>query len=206
MPTPCFWVQESGESVICLRRYSRDGECPLPYGYHNAQADIDVVPSAVDEDGVDRTAVGYEEPPFYDNRWPQKCNCGYEFTRADRHQVISERLYVRPDTGETYRERALPAGAMYDARWEHWRGPDGVALTVVLPGGHHWHVDDQASNCTRRGEPHQCWVRHGEPPNVTVDKGGDTCAAGGGSILYGQPGQPGYYHGFLQNGVLTDSL
>lgn len=46
---------------------------------------------------------------------------------------------------------------------------------------------------------HKCWVRHGDPraSNVTVDKNGDTCSAGAGSILAGD------YHGFLQAGVLT---
>lgn len=46
--------------------------------------------------------------------------------------------------------------------------------------------------------PHKCWVRHGTPPRVTVDKDGLTCGAGAGSIAV-----PGY-HGHLQNGYLTD--
>lgn len=90
---------------------------------------------------------------------------------------------------------------MWNAWWmpENWRGPDGIALMVRLPNGHDWHVDGEASNCTRKGEPHACWVRHGDPRTATVhvDKDGDTCAAGAGSILAGD------YHGFLQHGVLT---
>jgi hypothetical protein len=40
-------------------------------------------------------------------------------------------------------------------------------------------------------------VRHGEAPNITVDKNGVTCGAGAGSI------QCGSYHGFLRNGELV---
>jgi hypothetical protein len=46
--------------------------------------------------------------------------------------------------------------------------------------------------------PHKCWVRHGEPPNHTVDKRGNTCGAGAGSILSGS------YHGFLRDGSFTE--
>lgn len=83
------------------------------------------------------------------------------------------------------------------------RGPsylfvEGPQLTVVCPNGSEWTIDSRASNCTLRYDyEHRCWVRHGEPPMVTVDKNGLTCAAGGGSI------QAGDYHGFLQNGILT---
>jgi hypothetical protein len=44
---------------------------------------------------------------------------------------------------------------------------------------------------------HRCWVRHGEPPRITVDKNGPTCQAGAGSILAGD------YHGFLRDGAFT---
>lgn len=79
------------------------------------------------------------------------------------------------------------------------RGEDGIYLMVRLPDGHDWAVDSEASNCTKPGEPHHCWIRHGDPREcrVTVDKNGDTCAAGAGSIA-----SPNW-HGFLQNGVLV---
>lgn len=74
---------------------------------------------------------------------------------------------------------------------------DGPALWVQTPGGA-WCIDSRASNCTMPYDyNHRCWVRHGEPPLVTVDKNGPTCAAGAGSIAVGS------YHGFLQNGCLT---
>lgn len=47
---------------------------------------------------------------------------------------------------------------------------------------------------------HRCWVRHGDvrTGQVHVDKNGNTCGAGGGSII-----SPDGWHGFLHNGHLT---
>ena len=82
-----------------------------------------------------------------------------------------------------------------------WENCDGSHLTCVLPNGHQWSIDQRASNCGRREDKtHRCWVRHGDPEKgepVHVDKNGDTCTAGAGSILAGD------YHGFLHNGRLT---
>lgn len=79
-----------------------------------------------------------------------------------------------------------------------WSNCDGRHLIVVLPNGHHWDIDSRASNCTMREDTtHRCWIRTGEPPNVTAGKSGHTCTAGAGSILSGD------YHGFLTDGVLT---
>ena len=114
------------------------------------------------------------------------------------------RMFRRTDTGEELGGFAakLPPGACYDAHWYHdWRtGPDGRSLVVVLPNGHPWFIDNEASNCTMKGETvHRCWCRHGKPEDGTlhVDKDGNTCKAGGGSI------QSGDYHGFLHNGALV---
>ncbi len=114
-------------------------------------------------------------------------------------------IYRRVDTGEEMgggHAAKLPPGACYDAHWYHnWRkGSDGRSLMVVLPNGHHWFIDSEASNCTMKGEQtHRCWVRHGKPEDGTlhVDKDGNTCKAGGGSI------QSSDYHGFLHNGHLV---
>lgn len=112
-----------------------------------------------------------------------------------------EARYRRPNTGEEWARHELPPGAMFDAFWmpAAWRGTDGISLVVILPTGHGWYVDSEAANCTRPGEPHHCWVRHGDPRTepVTVDKNGDTCAAGAGSIAVEG------YHGFLRDGILT---
>lgn len=94
----------------------------------------------------------------------------------------------------------LPIGAMYFADWYSRKGPDGHHLIVKTPGGL-WHVDNRANNCTRLSDDlHYCWVRHGVPPVITVDKDGDTCGCG---CSIGQG--PGYrhYHGFLRDGILV---
>ena len=121
---------------------------------------------------------------------------------AHMHGTASNRVYDTED-GE------LHPGDMYFADWHFhdengkcvgngWTNCDGKHLHVVLPNGHHWDVDGRASNCTLPNDTtHRCWVRHGEPPNVTVDKAGQTCQAGAGTILSGD------YHGFLRNGELT---
>jgi hypothetical protein len=140
-----------------------------------------------------------------DPRWPTKCDkCDYVFREHDQWQIFYDRIYVRKDTGEKMTLREAPPGAMWDATWmssrdsARWHGPDGKFLIAVCPGGHHWHIDGKASNCTKPSdEVHKCWIRHGEPPNLTVDKNGDTCAAGAGSI------QTPNWHGFLRNGVFT---
>jgi hypothetical protein len=131
-----------------------------------------------------------------------------------------EPLYRRSDTGETLFLYDAPVGAMWDAHWmahgDVRTGPDGITLVVKTPGGD-WLVDSECSNCTRTqwgpkeidgvmrervwlGRTHYCWVRHGDPrkpETLHVDKNGDTCSAGAGSI------QSGDYHGFLHNGELT---
>lgn len=80
-----------------------------------------------------------------------------------------------------------------------WTNCSGEHLHVVLPNGHIWNVDERAANCTmpEDGE-HRCWVRHGDPPHITVNKDGNTCAAGRGSVKSGD------FHGYLIDGKLVD--
>ena len=97
-------------------------------------------------------------------------------------------------------------GAMWRATWYPrnmtWNNETEPHLIVCCPNGpeatRDWDIDSRASNC---GLPedrlHRCWVRRGEPPNLTVDKAGVTCAAGAGSIALPN------WHGFLRNGELT---
>jgi len=102
--------------------------------------------------------------------------------------------------GKQVRLEDLPPGAMWYADWYWRKGPDGHRLFVKTPGGT-WSPDGRASNCTRPDDTeHFCWVRHGTPPNITVDKDGNTCGCGC-SIGQGE----GYrdYHGFLRNGQLV---
>ena len=203
MPWPCFWVDEQPEVQLSLRRFSdADGGCPG--GYHNASVPVGT--------GVaDRDAAGYhksvrtararadvDEQWRDDERWPTTCEaCPYEFVDTDSWQVARNRIFRRGDTGETWTERTLPPGAMLDGFWHPQKGPDGIALVVVLPPatedsrGHWWHVDGPSRN---NGAPGPGWTRTGDPkatpPTVTAAP----------SILTDT------YHGFLQSGVLTDDL
>lgn len=72
-------------------------------------------------------------------------------------------------------------------------------LHVVCPDRSWWDIDGQANNCTNpTNKRHHCWIRHGEPPAISVDKDGVTCSAGAGSI------QTKTWHGYLRNGQLVD--
>lgn len=160
-----------------------------------------------------------------DPRWPRQCGCGYAFRDDDVWQANPTMLYRRSDGGDLVTLDNAPVGAMWFAPWysesPEWRGPDGQTLVVRVPPNHDWIIDSRASNCDSPcatckrpynkhphdggcryvdARPHKCWVRHGTPPNVHVDKAGLTCGAGGGSIAV-----PGY-HGFLHNGELSDDV
>lgn len=86
-----------------------------------------------------------------------------------------------------------------DMFWHYnYKGVDHLHL--VLPNGIHWDIDSRASNCTLpEDNEHKCWVRHGEPPEITVDKKGLTCSAGAGSI------QAGDFHGYLIRGYIVEN-
>ncbi len=205
MPVKCFFLDPAGALKRSLRRFA-NGNCPArpgEYSYHDASVPYDVV---VDDQPMGTYGTREEDaPPHDDERWPRVCACGYQFTESDNYQLFTDRLYRRSDTGEELTLREATPGAMWDAFWFEQRpaytGPDGRSLVVKLPNGHEWMIDGPANNCTdmegsHRGD-HKCWVRHGQPPVLTVDKNGVTCAAGGGSILSGD------YHGFLRDGEFT---
>jgi hypothetical protein len=128
----------------------------------------------------------------------RKCAC----SDPSCTQEYDETEWRRIDTGETIFGNAseFGIGAMwfYDPNGYDWAEADKTAHLIVNTPGGSWDIDSRASNCTLpQDKVHRCWVRHGEPPNVTVDKNGVTCNAGAGSIIRGN------YHGFLQNGYLT---
>jgi hypothetical protein len=212
--TSTFWLEPTDKVAAGLRRYhSSDGagfDCAA--GYHSALVFTAEATARFRDTDHGRVPAAAADTPHDDPRWPATCTCGYVFIDDDHRQDWQELIYRRADTGEEYllRQRTsadvggpptAPAGAMWDAWWmgDRYRGPDGIALMVRLPNGRDWMVDSEASNCTRKGERHECWVRHGDPRtgHVHVDKDGDTCSAGAGSILAGD------YHGFMHNGVLT---
>lgn len=118
---------------------------------------------------------------------------------------VTSPVYRREDTGEEMIPRDAPVGAIWRADWYEDFGPshvgvDGRSYVVKTPAGD-WAIDSRASNCTMKDdEIHKCWCRHGDPPDFTVNKNGNTCEAGAGSILIDRGEK--HYHGFLTNGWL----
>lgn len=196
MPVKCFLLEEINLVRRYLRRFHYDCEA-ASRTIMNFLEDVDWPVGTFIEvkDGLDGGI------PLDDPRWPTKCNCGHEFDLTDPYQVFVDRLYRRADTGEIMPHRDAPVGAIYDAWWYPFKGPDGKSLVVKCPpNGREWAIDSRANNCTMREDnEHRCWCRHGEAPNLTVDKNGYTCNAGGGSIAMPD------WHGFLRNGELVEA-
>ena len=88
-----------------------------------------------------------------------------------------------------------------DHCWSKWTNCDGRHVHVMLPNMIPWDIMGRANNCgSKDNGTHRCWVLVGDPEHpetLHVSKGGETCAAGAGSIAAGD------YHGFLQHGKLT---
>lgn len=193
-------VKAVEEQEAWLRRHT-NGPCPAVPGdpsFHNAMTGIGRIELAYSERGY----IESTDPSRYDGdeRWPAKCECGYEFKDDDDWQVLGRQLWEN-DAGEQrildrpWRSKEqLPMwepGAMFDAWWmsDYAKGPDGLHLSVTLPpDGHVWHIDGPSISGGR-------WARTGTPPLVSVTP----------SILTGS------YHSFLGSngyppGVLGDSL
>jgi hypothetical protein len=199
MRIKCFFLEPTEKFSRSLRRYtySDANKCPGSTYGHDASVKIE------DGESCDKHRSG-DHHPHDDPRWPTKCEkCDYVFAAEDTWQLFCSTLYVRKDTGELTTLRDAPPGAMWDAEWLHdiypdRLGDDGKYLIVKTPGGD-WAVDSRASNCTRPDDKeHRCWCRHGVAPDIHVDKDGNTCAAGAGSIICGS------YHGFLRHGHLEE--
>lgn len=199
MNIKCFLIVKNGFTRRSLRRYVSSSKCTCcgPMGYHNAEVEIDK--GLIGEPSTDIISEKEKNDP----RWPRHCECGYEFQQEDEWMLMVEPEYARQDNFEvTMTLKDAPVGAIWRCEWYEdmpdMRGVDGKSYCVRTPGGD-WVIDSRASNCTRPNDStHKCWLRHGEAPNFTVDKNGDTCSAGAGSILMRN------YHGFLRNGELTD--
>lgn len=221
MGIACFWVEPTEEGYRSLRRYRRGSEerCPLvegAYSYHNVSVRLPGLFSMVwaidEEDG--HKYVGELTPESYkgETAWPTHCACGYEFVQDDPWQYNQDLLYVAcdgPNVGWRWTQRSLPAGAVWEAWWTGgWAGINGTdrVLMIKLPSGQEFMPGMEASNCTRKGENHDCWCVHGEPPALTINKdplpGRSTCDAGGGSID-SAAGTPRAWHGFVTGGELV---
>jgi hypothetical protein len=195
----CVFLAPTDQVELSLRRFvfpSLGYECDKSgMGYHDVRAVI----GRDHRDNV--TGVHGDSWPHADPRWPKACACGFEFGERGEWQFNPDRLFRRSDNGELVTLAAAPVGAMWFAPWyeDHYTGPDGQCLVVRMPGDHDWIVDSRAANCTMPTDTvHRCWIRHGEPPDVTADKNGVTCAAGAGSIATGK------WHGFLRAGWLEE--
>jgi len=161
-----------------LRRYSSPRDkyvYTCEAGWHEAKIIVSEGQAFwhLDGDSGYRSLTAGPETPHDAPGWPAFCEsgCGYEFTEDDHWQDTQDQLYRRLD-GQEVTLRAAAPGASWDAWWmpDNWRGPDGIALMVKCPNGSDWHVDGQASNCTRKGEKHECWVRHGAPTPGECDR------------------------------------
>jgi hypothetical protein len=214
-----FMLEETDIVYVYLRRYVSSDTPPHPdkgWSYHNAEILVgeEKAEFEIHEDNrsypyITRTDKAYldkykEQFPYSHDRWPIECDwCNYQFSEDDEWQIHTELMYRRTDTGKLIGIINPPEGAMYYAWWfkNNPRYAPTGPLYAVCPGGHPWNIDGRATNCGKPDDDvHRCWIRHGEPPNITVDKQGNTCQAGGGSI------QAGDYHGFLRDGYFTDSL
>ena len=214
MPIKIFYLQPTDRERQWLRRYSaREGCTGVGRSYCEGMFELGEADILYTSDGyID--ASGRRKPPTSDPRWPTKCaHCARPFEASDTYQLFGRQLYIRESDGFRCTLENAPAGACWDAWWISERrkdgptgcgchiGPDHRSLIVKCPDGHDWLIDGRASNCTRKHDnKHHCWVRHGKPEDGTlhVDKNGDTCQAGAGSIMTPK------WHGFLHNGHLIE--
>lgn len=195
--TECFLIEPTGRI-----RFYAEVSCEA-HGHVTLVAE-----TYADMDGTMRPTGALGD--YEDIDWPETCpECGVEISaEPDEWRncfMGSTKEWVRPETGEIHAgPYAFGPGAMWNASWINGKA-DGRYMVVILPNGDTWSIDSRSSNCTRPDEDHDCWCRHGEPPNLTVDKtpepGRSTCEAGGGSVRSGQ-GTARDWHGFLRGGRL----
>lgn len=187
MAIKCFWVEPTGRAAqACMTWCSA---CD--------QRTETEMPEIEYDEATQEPRFDWDGAP-----WPAQCaHCGHAFTDEDSRSGVRLPLYRRTDNGQLIKLRDAEVGAMWDASWYPRKGPDGRCLVLRCPGGHDWAIDSRASNCTRAPDDgHFCWCRHGEPPDLTVDKGCDTCQSGGGSIWVDMPHG---WHGHLIRGWLV---
>lgn len=216
MRIKCFLVEPVAKIRVWARRYSKGipnccPKYPGEYSYHNAKTLIGDFDCPLSPEGEYEQWDQFVEslrPPLGDPRWPAQCECGATFENSDSieraGQMFVWRLHKRSDNGELVSLHDAPTGAMWRAWWmKHegrfwdWDNQTEAPLMCKTPGGE-WNIDGRASNCTMPNDRlHRCWVRHGTPPTITVDKNGATCQAGAGSIAQRN------WHGFLRNGELV---
>jgi hypothetical protein len=118
--------------------------------------------------------------------------------KHSRYELPAGTVIPRPEVGDAF---YMPCRSC-----PYWDNCLGRHLYVIVPdplwNGHWFNVDARAGNCGSPNErTHRCWVRHGDPAKgepLQVDKNGNTCVAGAGSI------QTHSWHGFVDRGFVTD--
>jgi len=202
-PIKTFWLEPVARVRRKLRVFRRTWNMPEEAQARVCQCD-ESTPLGDFDLPLEEHVIIREADPSPNH--PMACRvCGRHFDATnDVFQYFGERLYQRSDTGDLITLRDAPPGASWDASWYHsvpaLCGLDGLSVIIKCPDGHDWHIDGRCSNCTKpEDKVHKCWCRHGDPrqANLTVDKNGNTCGAGGGSI------QTPKWHGFLRAGMLV---
>ncbi len=184
----CFWMTPVESAKQTLRRYHKHPDytektCPANrMGIHDTSIQIEDVDYPFGEKRLfgEDGKISHDDP-----RWPAKCEtCDYLFQPSDYWQHNITRYFTGAPDGKLYTTRDMPPGAMFDADWFPAKGPDGMALAVVLPpggGDDIWMPDHGPGG-------HPPWTRTGVAPNITCTP----------SILTPR------YHGFLTNGWLEE--
>ena len=197
MGIPTRLIHEVGSRAYLRVYWGND--CPScggsrHVGYHNAQRHL------ADSKEIQAWTFAGQPEDYPATRWPAKCDhCDAIVPPEARRQVFPKRLYDTasgdPEPGDLYFDDYLHSIEDGVVRCVYWDNCTSAHLYCVLPNGRIWDIDSRANNCTQPDErTHRCWVRHGDPPNVHVDKAGHTCAAGAGSIMAGD------FHGHLHGG------
>ncbi len=202
---PARFIRETGTRAS-LRVYWGE-DCPNTYGAgsrgcHNAE-----IPIARSAKGRDFDLGGSVADHALE-LWPTRCDhCPAVRPEIEGSGGFTRQIFHRTTYG-TASELPEP-GDLFFSSWEHddgregwceWANCSGPHLHAILPNGREWHVDGRANNCAKKEDRlHRCWVRHGRPEDgsIHVDKGGNTCEAGAGSIA-----APGW-HGYLDNGAFV---
>ena len=168
-----------------------------------------------DENNHDKTYHEYEmkiSKETFDKRglgelgekMPKEMNCSRCGQKYNGEEL---NYHMRGETKwNTPNEKDDKPGYMFESEWIHnngkcmyWDNCESPHLQIVLPNGGIWDSDSRASNCTKKEDKiHRCWIKHGDITNLTIDKNGNTCAAGAGSIMSGK------FHGFIRNGRIVD--
>jgi len=199
-PVACFMVLATDRQLL-WGRVREDGECAAEEGQEHRFGHHAMV--ALGDARVDKREDGFIAPTpwerYGDADWPAECVCGHAFTPEAERNTIGRQLWRHAETGETRPVDGMASaelelwgpGAMFDAWWLPWKGPDGLSLSVMLPRGGVWHIDGFAGGEGPRRRP---WSRTGAPPRVTASPS-----------IWSHPneGPPHEYHGRLHDGVLV---